>query len=335
MTEENKTPPPNPIVVEYAGSIAAKGDFVPGRSLWGDARRRIFRDKWAMVCLGIIVLYSLIALGGLGYEMAAEADNNDSIKTFEETSDYENTNRSPSLEAPRFWLGTDWAGKSVFYKTLLGVKVSLTVGFMANVIAIPLGMILGALAGFYGKWVDTGIVWLFSTMASIPGIMLLIALRYAFQDAPPVLGMDLGGVAGVCIALGVVSWIRTCRLVRAEVMKIRELDYVIAARAIGTPKIIIMLRHVIPNVLHLAIINFSLGFVWAVKSEVILSYLGLGVPVGVPSWGNMINAARTDLFMGRWWELTAAVSAMFFLVLALNILGDRLRDALDPKLRNV
>ena len=325
MTPETTTQPPE---------ITASGDhLVSGRSLWGDARRRILRDPWAMVCLGVIVLYALIAIGGLSYEIAAE--HYESVKTFEETSDYDNTNRHPSLESPRFYLGTDWAGKSILYKTLLGVKVSLTVGFMANIIAIPLGVILGALAGFYGKWIDTLIVWMFSTLASIPGIMLLIALRYAFQEAPPVLGMDLGGVAGVCIALGVVSWIGTCRLVRAEVMKIRELDYVVAARAIGTPKFIIILRHVIPNVLHLAIINFSLGFVWAVKSEVILSYLGLGVPVGVPSWGNMINAARTDLFMGRWWELTAAVTAMFFLVLSLNIFGDRLRDALDPKLRNV
>jgi len=264
------------------------------------------------------------------------AAGNKDIPSFEDSSDYDNTNVHPTFKrSPRFWLGTDWAGKSVLYKTLLGAKVSLTVGFMANIIAIPLGMMLGALAGYYGKWIDALVVWLFSTLASIPGIILLIAMRYAFQNAPPVLGLDLAGIHGLYITLGIISWIGTCRLVRAEVMKIRELDYVIAARAIGTPGFVILLRHVMPNVMHLAIINFSLGFVWAVKSEVILSYLGLGVPVGVPSWGNMINAARTDLFMGRWWELTSAVGAMFFLVLALNILGDRLRDALDPKLRNV
>jgi ABC-type dipeptide/oligopeptide/nickel transport system permease subunit len=305
---------------------------VAGRSLWGDALRRIIRDRSATICLAIILLYILIAIGGVCYEWAAK--NYDNIIAFEESADYDNTNRHPSLEAPKFYLGTDWAGKSVLYKTLLGVKVSLTVGFMANIIAIPLGMLLGALAGYYGKWIDTLVVWLFSTLASIPGIILLIAMRYTFQNAPPIMGLDLGGIHGLYITLGVISWIGTCRLVRAEVMKIRELDYVIAARAIGTPKFTIMLRHVIPNVLHLAIINFSLGFVWAIKSEVILSYLGLGVPVGVPSWGNMINAARSDLFMGRWWELTAAVGAMFFLILALNIFGDRLRDALDPKLRN-
>jgi len=305
---------------------------IAGRSLWSDASRRISRDPSAIICLIIIALYAWIAAGGVTYEWAADYKV---VPSFEETSDYQNTNRPPSTESPRFWFGTDWAGKSILYKTLLGAKVSLTVGLMANIIAIPLGMILGALAGYYGKWIDSLVVWLFSTLASIPGIILLIAMRYAFQNVPPVLGIDLAGIDGLYITLGVISWIGTCRLVRAEVMKIRELDYVIAARAIGTPGVVILLRHVVPNVLHLAIINFSLGFVWAVKSEVILSYLGLGVPVGVPSWGNMINAARTDLFMGRWWELTFAVAAMFFLVLALNILGDRLRDALDPKLRNV
>ena len=149
------------------------------------------------------------------------------------------------------------------------------------------------------------------------------------------MGLSLSGIHGLYITLGVISWVGTCRLVRAETMKIRELDYVVAARAIGTPGFIILLRHVIPNVLHLGIISFSLGFVGAIKAEVMLSYLGLGVEVGTPSWGTMINAARMDLFMGRWWELTFAVAAMFFLVLALNIFGDRLRDALDPKLRNV
>ena len=147
--------------------------------------------------------------------------------------------------------------------------------------------------------------------------------------------LDLSGIHGLYIALAVVSWIGTCRLVRAEVMKIRELEYVLAARAIGTPGVIILSRHVLRNVAHLGIINLSLGFVGAVKAEVILSYIGLGVPVGTPSWGSMINAARMDLFMGRWWELTSAVVAMFFLVLAFNVFGDRLRDALDPRLRNV
>ena len=303
-----------------------------GRSLWSDAVARLRRDRGAIICLGIIAVYALIAIAGLAYEVAAE--HIDWIPTFGETANYEMTNQAPSLRSLKALLGTDWSGKSVLLKTLLSVKTSLTVGLMANIIAVPLGMILGAIAGYYGGWIDDVIVWLYTTLASIPGIVLLIALKYAFKGKTP-LGLDLSGIHGLYIALAVVSWIGTCRLVRAEVMKIRELEYVLAAKAIGTPGIVILLRHVLRNVSHIGIINFSLGFVGAIKAEVILSYLSLGVPVGTPSWGSMINAARMDLFTGRWWELTSAVTAMFFLVLALNIFGDRLRDALDPRLRNV
>jgi peptide/nickel transport system permease protein len=163
--------------------------------------------------------------------------------------------------------------------------------------------------------------------------MLLIAMKFAFAGFKP-FGLDLTGLHGLYIALAIVSWIGTCRLVRAETMKLRELDYVIAARASGRNSFVILIRHIIPNVLHIGIISFSLGFVGAVQAEVILSYLKIGVAVGTPSWGTMIDSARQSLFAGRWWQLTSAVTAMFFLVLALNIFGDRLRDALDPRLRN-
>ena len=149
-----------------------------------------------------------------------------------------------------------------------------------------------------------------------------------------VLMVTLSGMAGVCIALGSISWIGTCRLVRAEVMKLKELDYVIAAKACGRSDMAVLFRHILPNVFHIAIINFSLGFVGAISAEVILSFLNLGVQ-DLPSWGKMINEARMDLVVGRWWELTAAVGATFIIVLAWNIIGDRLRDALDPRLKNV
>jgi peptide/nickel transport system permease protein len=302
-----------------------------GRSLWSDAWIRLRADRSAMACLIIIALYALIAIAGAGYELAAERI--ESLPTFKETANYDLTNMPP-FESWKHPLGTDWGGKDVLVKALLGAKTSMTVGLMANIIAVPLGMILGAMAGYYGGWVDDVIVWLYTTLSSIPGIILLIAMKYAFKGVT-ILGLDLSGIHGLYIALAVISWIGTCRLVRAEVMKVRELEYVLAARSIGTPGIVILFRHVLRNVAHLGIINFSLGFVGAVKAEVILSYLGLGVEVGIPSWGSMINAARMDLFIGRWWELTTAVVAMFFLVLALNVFGDRLRDALDPRLRNV
>ena len=311
-------------------AVSQEGEIV-GRSLWADARRRLRRDHPAMLCLAVIVLFALIALGGMSYEFAAERI--EALPTFEDTTDYTRTNLPP-FQSWSYPLGTDWSGKSILFKVLLGAKVSMSVAFMANIIAVPLGMILGAIAGYYGGKLDGIIVWVFSTLASIPGIVLLMAMRYAFKEVT-FLGLDLSGMDGLILALAVISWIGTCRLVRAEVMKIRELEYVLAAQANGTPSYVILFRHVLRNVAHLGIINFSLGFVGAIKAEVILSYLGLGVPVGTPSWGSMINAARMDLFIGRWWELTTAVVAMFFLILALNIFGDRLRDALDPRLRNV
>jgi peptide/nickel transport system permease protein len=286
-----------------------------------------------MLCLGIIAFYALLGLVGIGYNLAVQWSG-EAVPAFEDTADFSLANHPPSAASWRTVLGTDWAGRSVLLKTILGAKVSITVGFMANIIAVPLGLVLGCLAGYFGRRLDDGIVWLYSTLASIPGIILLIAMKYAFKGAKP-LGLDLSGIHGIYVALGVISWIGTCRYVRAEAMKIRELDYVLAARAAGRGDLAILFRHVLPNVLHLGIITFSLGFVGAVTAEVMLSYLGLGVEVGTPSWGTMINSARLDLYAGRWWELTSAVGAMFFLVLALNILGDRLRDALDPRLKNV
>lgn len=316
-----------PVLEGPPAADAAGGD----RSLWADAWRRLRRDRAAMLCLAVILLYAMVALAGTAYDLVAEYY--DAVPTFSEMTDYDHTNLPP-FKSWSYPLGTDWSGRSVLVKTLLAAKVSMTVGLMANVIAVPVGMVLGALAGYYGGKTDSVIVWLFSTLASIPGIIMLIAMKFAFENVE-LWGLDLTGIHGLYVAMGVISWVGTCRLVRAETMKLRELDYVMAARAAGRNSFPILLRHILPNVTHLGIINFSIGFVGAIKAEVILSYLGLGVKTGTPSWGNMISAARFDLVLGRWWEITAAVVAMFFLVLALNIFGDRLRDALDPRLRGI
>jgi ABC-type dipeptide/oligopeptide/nickel transport system permease subunit len=294
-----------------------------GRSLWGDALHRLMRDKAAVAAFSVIVIYTLVAIASAFF-----------YKDFMASTNYDLRNLPPSSE---HWLGTDVFGRDVLVKTLLGARVSMMVGFMSNAIAIPLGLILGSIAGYFGRRVDDAVVWLYTTLASIPGIILLIALKYAFQGkilfAGTWLELDLSGIHGLYIALGVVSWTYTCRVVRAETLKLKELDYVTAARALGGGHLRILTFHIIPNLLHLAIILFSLGFVGAITAEVILSFLGLGVEVGTPSWGTMIDAARMDLVVGRWWEVTSAVVAMFFIVLALNVFGDRLRDAMDPKLR--
>jgi len=293
-----------------------------GRSLWADAVRKIGRDVPAMICLGVIVVFAVASITAafVYSDWAKEVD-------------YDRTNEAPSGE---FLMGTDSFGRSVMEKTLLGAKLSMTVGFMANIIAIPVGMFIGAVAGYYGGWIDDVIVWLYTTLASIPGLIRVIAISFAFKDRvlfeDTWMQMEFTGAMSIVLALSISGWIGTCRLVRAETMKLRELDYVLASRAAGRGGVPILLNHIIPNVVHLGIINFSLGFIGAIKAEVTLTYLGLGV-TGQPSWGKMISEAQMGLVVGQWWQITAASVAMFILVLSLNIFGDRLRDALDPKLR--
>ncbi|MFP4521623.1 MAG: ABC transporter permease, partial [Fibrobacterota bacterium] len=192
---------------------------------------------------------------------------------------------------------------------------------ITTLIAIPIGVFFGALAGYYRGKVDEIIVWFYSTLDSIPYLLLLLALT-----------MVLGrGIGSVYLAIGLTSWVGICRVVRAEFIKQKELDFVQAARAVGTGDFRIIFFHILPNVIHLVLINFSLRFVSAIKSEVILSYLGLGAQQE-PSWGIMISDARLELIgRGVYWQLAAATAAMFFIILAFNVFNDSLRDALDPK----
>jgi peptide/nickel transport system permease protein len=245
------------------GTTDSLADGRIGRSLWADAVRRIRRDRSAMICLGVIVLYVAAAVG------AAIA-----LRGWQDSHNYARANEDPSWE---YWLGTDSFGRSTLQETLLGAKVSLSVGLLTNLIAVPLGLLLGAVAGYYGGLIDDVIVWLFTTLAAVPDLIRVIAIRFAFAGIGPlfagtVFEIDMAGMPGLCIALAITSWIGTCRYVRAEAMKIRELDYVLAARAIGTPGPAILARHVVPNVVHIAIINFSLGMVGAILAEVALTY---------------------------------------------------------------
>jgi peptide/nickel transport system permease protein len=198
----------------------------------------------------------------------------------------------------------------------------MSVGAAAAIIAIPIGVILGALAGYFGGWIDDFVTWLYTTFSSVPNIMLLISITL-------ILGK---GIFSVYVALGATSWVNLCRLIRGEVIKHKEREYVQAAGAIGGGHMRKLFRHILPNVSHIVIINTSMQFQTAIKSEVILSYLGLGVQ-GEPSWGTMIDDAKLELVRGVWWQLAGATLAMFFILLAFNILSDALRDALDPKLK--
>jgi ABC-type dipeptide/oligopeptide/nickel transport system permease subunit len=283
----------------------------PGRSLWADALRRLKKDKLAVLCVFVIVAYAFVAIAAKMGWIASPWDT-------EVGASY----APPSTENVKLWFGTDIFGRSVLYKVIHGTRIAMSVGLVSALISIPIGVTLGALAGYFGGWVDDLVVWFYTTLSSIPDLMLLIVIAWALGR----------GLHSIYIALGATSWVGLCRVIRGEYLKHKQRDYVAAANSLGASHLSRMFRHIFPNVSHFVIINLSIQFVSAIKSEVILSFLGLGVQ-GQPSWGIMIDDAKLELQKGVWWQLAGATIAMFFVVLAFNVLGDALRDALDPKIK--
>ncbi len=261
-----------------------------------------------MVSLAVIVVYALVAILA-GLNLIARDFNK---------LDPEQAYQKPGVN---YLFGTDLFGRSVLQRVIHGAKISMSVGLITSLIAVPIGVILGALAGYFGGVVDEVIVWIYSVLVSVPGLLLILCLTLLLGK----------GIVNVYIAIGITTWVGLCRLIRAEFMKHKQAEYVLAARSLGAGHFRCIL-HILPNVIHLAIISFTLRFGAAIRTEVILSYLGVGV-VNQPSWGIMISDARLELLRGCWWQLAAATAAMLLISLAINIFGDSLRDALDPKLQ--
>jgi len=233
----------------------------------------------------------------------------------------------------RTMFGSDVLGQSISVRAFYSIKIAFQVGLVVATLSVLIGTLLGAMAGFYGGWLDGAVMWLISTLSSIPYLVLLAVLAVMFSghqyfdnsaEYPELQLVKL------YTAMGLTFWVGTARVIRGEVMKIKELEYVQAATAIGFGRFYIVLKHVIPNTFHIMFINFSLLFIGAIKSEVILSFLGLGVS-GQPSWGTMISNSKDDLSNYFFWEVGAASFLMFVLVLAFNIVSDALQDAFDPK----
>jgi ABC-type dipeptide/oligopeptide/nickel transport system permease subunit len=291
--------------------IAAPGPLIEGRSLLQYAMIRLRRDRMAVVCMAILAIYSLIALSAKFGWIATPWDRNVGAAY-----------APPSAESLELWFGTDIFGRSVLYKVIHGTRIAMSVGLISSLISMPIGVFFGAVAGYFGGWIDDLVVWFYTTLSSIPNIMLLIAITFVMGK----------GLTAIYVALGVTAWVGLARVIRGEFIKHKQRDYVIAADSLGASHLSRIFKHILPNVSHFVIINLSIQFVSAIKSEVILSFLGLGVQ-GQPSWGVMIDDAKLELSRGVWWQLAGATFAMFFIVLALNILGDSLRDALDPKIK--
>jgi peptide/nickel transport system permease protein len=220
--------------------------------------------------------------------------------------------------------GADKWGQDVLLKTIKGAETSILVGLLSALLAVVIGTFLGAIAGYFGGWIDDVLNWFYNIFTSIPYLLLVLAIAAVLQQK---------GILSIVLILGLTGWTGVFRLVRAEYMKHKSREYVLAAKAIGVSHLRRMFVHIFPNVSHIALVQISILVVSFIKSEVILSFLGFGVPVGVVSWGSMLNEAQSELILGKWWQLAAASIAMAILVTAFSMFTDALRDALDPKLK--
>ncbi|MDE3276261.1 MAG: ABC transporter permease [Verrucomicrobiota bacterium] len=270
------------------------------------------------MCLVAIALYFAAAVfGEVQYRVARCRDVTPAYNVVHEDARYQ----PPSWSHP---MGTDNLGRDVALRLVQGARIAFHVGVMTSLIAIPLGVFLGLLGGYFGGKTDSLVVWLCATVASMPGLLFILAISMVVGQ----------GLAGIYLGIGLTTWVGVCRTIRAEVMKHKAKAYVQAARVLGYSHARIMFRHILPNVAHIILIQFSIRFPGAVATEVFISFLGIGVQ-GEPSWGIMINNARLRLWQGVWWEMTFVTLAIFTLVLVFNHLADYLRDRLDPALRSV
>ncbi len=228
--------------------------------------------------------------------------------------------------------GGDQLGRDVLSKVIKGAQVSITVGLAAALMATLIGTVLGAIGGYFGGPAGDLLEWIYNVFTAIPYILLVFALAAVLKSGP--LAGTLGsGAWTVIIILGLVGWTGIYRLVRGEYIKHRSREYVRAAEAIGASHASRMFVHILPNISHVILVQLSLYVVGFIKAEVILSFLGLGVPIDMVSWGTMLAEAQTELVLGKWWQLVAATLCMATFVTAFALLTDALRDALDPKLR--
>jgi peptide/nickel transport system permease protein len=271
--------------------------------------RRFRENKLAVAGLIVIALLYAIAIAA---PLISRYDANVQNPGFR--------SKPPSAE---HWLGTDRNTRDVYARLIVGARISLSVGFTAVLIIMSVGTALGAIAGFFGGWVDAVIMRFTDILLSVPQILLLISAAALFK----------AGLQTTVIVIGLTSWPGAARLVRGQFLSLRNQEFVTAARAIGATPLQIIRRHLFPNTLAVIIVEATLWLSYAILLEASLSYLGLGVQIPTPSWGNMLQQGQTELLNGAWWLTLFPGMAIFITVLAFNLMGDGLRDALDPRLR--
>ncbi len=337
----------------------------PSPGLWTLAWRRLRRDRVGMTALVVVACYLVMVflalMGWVATDWTREVGVNYAPPVFwaadqDETAQLavadkvatgpvplyglqdplavelaairaEHFGAQEQVETPRrltLLLGGDKWGHDVLTKVVKGSETSILVGLVAAFLATLLGTVMGAVAGYFGRWVDDVFNWLYGVFTAIPYLLLVFAIAAVLQQK---------GVITLVLILGLTGWTGVFRLVRAEYLKHKTREYVLAAGAMGASHARRMFIHILPNISHVILVQLSQNVVGFIKSEVILSFLGFGVPVDVVSWGSMLNEAQNELILGKWWQLAAAGVAMAILVTAFSMLTDALRDALDPKLK--
>lgn len=348
-------------------AVATKGST--SHSLWALAYRRLKKDKVAVISFAVVVLYLIVMLLSMTGLIAKQWNKEvavsyapptlnefitgnpppknlqineisliDSLKVdsygiadplakdfeqIEQTIAKHPTADQPPL-ATELPFGADRWGVDIIAKTIKGSETSILVGLVSALFAVVIGTILGAVSGYYGGWIDDVMNWFYNVFTSIPYMLLILAIAAVLQQQ---------GLLSIILILGLTGWTGTYRLIRAEYMKHSQREYVLAAKAIGVSDFRRMFVHIFPNISHVALVQMSILVVSFIKSEVILSFLGFGVPIGTASWGSMLNEAQSEFLLGKWWQLVAATTAMAILVTAFSLFTDALRDALDPKLK--
>ena len=330
--------------------------------LWALAWRRLCSDRVGLASLAVLICYAALlvasASGFIAADWSREAGVSYAPPVFVEAEAGRLTEPAPAADqrsAQEDWgiadplaevlseirrelvagaptearaatlaMGGDKWGRDVLKKVVKGTETSMLVGIVAAALAVLLGTVMGAYAGYYGGRTDDLLNWFYSIFTSIPYLLLVLAIAAVLNQK---------GVVTVILILGFTGWTGVFRLVRAEYMKHKVREYVLAASVVGASDIRRMFVHIFPNASHVVLVQLSLHVVLFIKAEVILSFLGFGVGVDTVSWGSMLNEAQNELILGKWWQLASATAAMAVLVTAFSLFTDALRDALDPRLQ--
>jgi len=277
------------------------------QSPWGKAVYKFSRDRMGMLALGVVLIYLLVALGAWFGLLGSNWSETSAIYYGPMSSQH--------------WFGTNQVGQDIFSRAIYSTKTAFEIGLVVAAMSTILGGVMGALSGFFsGTWIDEVILWIMGVLDSIPFYLFVAAVAFAMQGNP----------YAMHFAMIATFWTTTGRIIRGDVIKLKNLEFVEAARAIGVPRLVTIFRHILPNTSHILLVQGTIVFVSAIKSEVILSFLGLGVKDSI-SWGLMIAESTQEVTAGHFANFLSASALMFVLVMAFNMLSDALQDALDPK----